>query len=41
MIAPLPLLDLGKYDNTTNEQNEEMKLLIEKLKNILPEHVGV
>lgn len=41
MIVPLPLLALEKYENSNNEQDEEIKCLVEKLENILPEYVGV
>lgn len=41
LVVPLPLLDLEKYDNTANEQNEEIKYLVEILANILPEYIGV
>ncbi len=41
MIVPLPLLELKKCEDTTNEPNEKMKHLIEILENILPEYIGV
>lgn len=41
MVTPLPLLELEKYDNVANEQNEEIKYWVEILENILPEYIGV
>lgn len=41
MVVPLPLLELEKYDNVVNEQNEEIKYWVEMLENTLPEYIGV